>query len=90
MNDCNFSICCKKLSMDGQIIQNIDYGVGYTIVWQNKPITLDCSQRTGTTPQQLILVVMQQLKFLNNSKYYNEKYTEAESKLAQAIKILQK
>jgi hypothetical protein len=33
-----FSVCCKKISINGEILQNTDYGIGYTVVWEKDPI----------------------------------------------------
>lgn len=84
------TICSKTISLDGQITQNVDYGVGYTIVWQKQPVDINVMQRSGVSPQQVILLVVQQLDFLNKTKHADEKYTQASKKLVQALKILQK
>lgn len=87
MDNPKFSVCCKKISMDGQILQNTDYGIGYTIVWENQyPIKQE--NRSGATPIDIINLAIQQLSFLDKSKNYNEKHFKASQKLIQALNIL--
>ena len=87
MSNYKFSVCCKKISLDGQIVQNTDYGVGYNIVWENGKYQQN--SRVGATPQDIISLVIQQLNFLDKSNSYNEKHQQASAKLVQALNILQ-
>jgi hypothetical protein len=45
-----FSMCCKKISINGEILQNTDYGVGYTVVWEKDPIINNESRTQHCTP----------------------------------------
>lgn len=89
MDNHKVTVCSKKISLDGQILQNVDCGFGYTIVWQKQPINID-NERYGVSPQQILSVLMQQFDFLNKTKYANEKYQQASKKLEQVLNILNK
>ena len=84
-----FSVCCKKISINGEILQNTDYGVGYTVVWEKDPI-INNESRTRVVPMEMIALTIEQLNFLDKSNCYNAKNQQAVKKLMQAIQILQK
>ena len=84
-----FSVCCKKISINGEILQNTDYGVGYAVVWEKDHI-INNESRTGVIPAEMIALTIEQLNFLDKSNCYNEKNQQAVKKLMQAIQILQK
>lgn len=84
----NISSSFKKIDLqNGNIINNVDYGVGYTIVWENKPLQL-LTQRCGCVPQDILMVVINQLDFLNKTSLSNPKYEQARKLLVQTIKVL--
>ena len=75
-----FSVCCKKISINGEILQNTDYGVGYTVVWEKDHI-INNESRTGVIPAEMIALTIEQLNFLDKSNCYNEKNQQAVKKL---------
>lgn len=76
----------KSLDLNGEIIQNCDYGIGYTIVWNN----LNSKQVTGTSINDMLNIIISQCDFINNSKYRNNKYTILKEKLQEALKEFNK
>ena len=80
----------KKISLNGDISANVDYGIGYTICWQNKPYSAISAkdQRVGAYIQDIICRCIDQADFMN--KFTQEKkFEQVKTKLFEALSILQ-
>lgn len=91
---CNFSkqnnhAGVKKIDSNGSVVFNVDYGVGYTICWENNPYSQELkSNRCGAYLQDILCRCVQQSDFLQKSTN-NEIYSQVQQKLIEALQILQ-
>lgn len=72
----------KKMDLNGQILSNNDFGIGYTIVWQS----FNSNKDDGVNMSDMLSVLINECNFIINSKYNNNKYQELKIKLEEALK----
>lgn len=80
------SLCSKKILLDGSIVKNNDFGIGYAITWQTDLDSDDV--KSGATIQDVLSLVINEIEFINKTKYSNQKYENAKQKIIQALNII--
>ena len=83
MNEKN--ICCKRINLNGEIERNMDSGFGFTIAWQSD-FSENNNEKNGATPIDVLNALINELKFIEMSKYKDEKYKNASLKLIEALR----